>query len=150
MRRYRFVKTSGQTVTLNVDLVTKAERLEGIKGYITNTQLPEATVIERYHDLWRIEYAFRLTKSDLEARTVFHRLDETIQAHLIIVFAGLAICKYIEDKTGMSIHRVLKLAEKVLTHKVTNIKTGEYAYIETTIEDPRVKAKIDLLKSLGH
>jgi len=150
MRRYRFIKTAGQTVTLNVDLVTKAERLEGIKGYITNTQLPEATVIERYHDLWRIEYAFRLTKSDLEARPVFHRLDETIQAHLVIVFAGLAICKYIEDKTGMSIQRVLKLAEKVLTHKVTNIKTGEYAYIETTIEDPRIKEKIAFLKSLGH
>ena len=91
-----------------------------------------------------------MTKTDLEARPVFHRLDETIQAHLVIVFAGLAICKYIEDKTGMSIQRVLKLAEKVLTHKVTNIKTGEYAYIETTIEEPRLKEKIAFLKSLGH
>jgi transposase len=95
MRRYRFIKTAGETITLNVDLVTKAEKIEGIKGYITNTQLPDAKVIERYHDLWRIEYAFRLTKSDLKARPVFHRLDETIQAHLVIVFAGLAICKYI-------------------------------------------------------
>jgi len=150
MRRYRFIKTAGQTVTLNVDLIAKAEKLEGIKGYITNTPLPEATIIERYHDLWRIEHAFRLTKSDLKARPVFHRLDETIQAHLIIVFAGLAICKYIEIKTGMSIQRVLKLAEKVLTHKVTNTKTGESAYIETKIEDPQVKEKIDFLKSLGH
>lgn len=150
MRRYRFIKTTGQTVSLNAGLIAKAERLEGIKGYITNTQLPEAIVIERYHDLWRIEYAFRLTKSDLEARPVFHSLDETIQAHLVIVFAGLAICKYIEMETGMSIQRVLKLAEKVLTHKVTNTKTGESAYIETTIENSRVKEKIDILKSLGH
>ncbi len=50
----------------------------------------------------------------------------------------------------MSIHRVFKLAEKVLTHKVTNTKTGECAYVETTIEDPTVKEKIDFLKSLGH
>jgi transposase len=150
LRRFRFIKTTGQTVALNMDLITKAEKLEGIKGYITNTQLPEASIIERYHDLWRIEYAFRLTKSDLEARPVFHRLDETIQAHLVIVFAGLAICKYIEIKTGMSIQRVLKLAEKVLTHKVTNTKTGESAYIETMIEDPKVKENIDFLKSLGH
>ena len=150
IRRYRFIKTAGQTVTLNVDLIAKAEKLEGIKGYITNTQLPEVTIIERYHDLWRIEHAFRLTKSDLEARPVFHRLDETIQAHLVIVFAGLAICKYIEIKTGMSIQKVLKLAEKVLTHKVTNTKTGESAYVETMIEDPDVKEKIDFLKSLGH
>jgi transposase len=150
MRRYRFIKTAGETITLNVDLVTKAEKLEGIKGYITNTQLPDAKVIERYHDLWRIEYAFRLTKSDLEARPIFHRLDETIQAHLVIVFAGLAICKYIENKSGMSIQKVLKLAGKVLTHKVTNIKTGECAYIQTTIEDPSIKEKIDFLESLGH
>ena len=150
IRRYRFIRMVGQTVSLNVDLIARTARLEGIKGYITNTQLSEAIVIERYHDLWRIEYAFRLTKSDLEARPVFHSLDATIQAHLVIVFAGLAICKYIEMETGMSIQKVLKLAEKVLTHKVTNIKTGETAYVETTIENPRVKEKIDLLKSLGH
>jgi hypothetical protein len=59
----------------------------------------------------------------------------------VIVFAGLAICKYIENKSGMSIPEVLKLAGKVLTHKVTNIKMGEYAYIETTIEDPSIKEK---------
>ncbi len=150
MRRYRFVKTTDQTVSLNVELITRAVRLEGIKGYLTNTQLPEATIIDRYHDLWRIERAFRLTKSDLEARPIFHRLDETIEAHLVIVFAGLAVCTYIEINTGMSIPKVLKLAEKVLTHKVTNTKTGESAYVETTIEDPKVKEKIELLKSLGH
>jgi transposase len=77
-------------------------------------------------------------------------LDETIQAHLTIVFAGLAICTYIEIETGMTIQKTLKLVEKVLTHKVTNMKTGESAFIETTIEDPDLKEKITLLKSLGH
>ena len=148
--RFRFVKTKGQTISLNRDLVAKAEKLEGIKGYITNTQLPEQTVIDRYHDLWRIENSFRLTKSDLEARPIFHRLDETIKAHLVIVFAGLAICKYIELRTVMSIRKVLKIAEKVLTHKVVNLKTGETAYIETAIEDSALREKLNLLKSLGH
>ncbi len=148
--RFKFIKTDRQTVSLNDDLIKKAEKLEGIKGYLTNTKLPANTVIERYHDLWRIENSFRITKSDLEARPIFHRLDQTIKAHLVIVFAGLAISKYLEMKTGMSIHRILKLAEKVLTHKVTNPKTGEVAYIETTIEDPALKEKINLLKSLGH
>lgn len=149
MRRYRFVKMMGQTVSLNVDLIARAEKLNGIKGYLTNTQLPEATVIERYHDLWRIERAFRVAKSDLEARPIFHHLDEAIKAHLVIVFAGLAISTYIEIKTGMTIHTVLKLAGKVLTHKVTNTKTGETAYVETTIENPETSAKINLIRSLG-
>jgi hypothetical protein len=148
--RYRFVAAAGRKYSLNRGLIAKAERLEGIKGYVTNTTLPRPTVISRYHDLWQIENAFRITKSDLEARPVFHRLDETIKAHILIVFAGLAISRYLEINTGMSIKKILKLAEKVLTHKVTNRQTGETADVETTIEDPELKAKIELLKSLGH
>lgn len=148
--KFRFVKTNGRQPSLNTHLVTKAEKLEGIKGYLTNTALSEGVVIDRYHDLWRIENSFRLTKSDLEARPIFHRLDKTIKAHLVIVFAGLAIAKYIELRSNMSIHKALKLAGKVLTQKVTNTATGETAVVETTIKDPILKEKIDLLKSLGH
>jgi len=148
--KFRFVKTTGRKPSLNTDLLTKAERLEGIKGYLTNTDLPEETIIDRYHDLWRIEHSFRITKSDLEARPIFHRLEETIKAHLVIVFAGLAISKYLELKTGLSIKKILKIASKVLTHKVTNTQTGETAYVETTIKDPLLKEKIGLLRSLGH
>lgn len=148
--RYRFVTSGGQKYSLNRNLIAKAERLEGIKGYLTNTKLPRLTVINRYHDLWQIETAFRLTKSDLKTRPVFHQLDETIKAHLLIVFAGLAISRYLEINTGISIKRILKLAGKVLAHKVTNRQTGETGDIETTIEDPELKAKIEFLKSLGH
>jgi len=131
-------------------LITKAELLEGIKGYITNTQLKNQTIIDRYHDLWQIEKSFRITKSDLAARPIFHRLEDTIKAHMIIVFASLAIAKYIELQTKMSIHRVLKLCSKVLTHKITHTTTGETVYMETTIEDPILKQKIEMLKVLGH
>ena len=75
---------------------------------------------------------------------------ETIKAHLVVVFAGLAVSKYIEISAGMSIQKVLKLAGKVLTHKITNTQTGETAYTETTIEDPILRGKIDALRTLGH
>lgn len=150
VRHYRFLKNAGGKYGLNQELLVKAERLEGIKGYLTNTTLKPTAIINRYHDLWRIENAFRLTKTDLEARPIFHHLDETIQAHLVIVLAGLAIARYLEIKTGMSIHKILKLAVKVLTNKITNTKTGEAIYTETVIEDKELKGKIDLLKSLGY
>ena len=148
--RYRFMKADKDKYSLNTAVIEKAEKLEGIKGYLTNTTLTEQTIIDRYHDLWRVEKAFRITKTDLEARPIFHRLDETIKAHLVIVFAGLAITRYLELKTNLSIKRILKIAGKVLTHKVTNTKTGEIAYVETTIEDPELNEKIKLLKSLVH
>lgn len=150
VHRFKFVKADGSIISLNEELVEKAKKLEGIKGYLTNTDLPKKTIIDRYHDLRKVENSFRITKNDLEARPIFHRLDNTIKAHAVIVFAGLAISRYLEIKTGISIKKILKMAGKILTHKVTNTKTGESAYIETTIEDSELKEKIDFLKSLGH
>lgn len=149
-RRFRFVQNLNGKYVINSNLISKAKKLEGIKGYLTNTNLDEDTVIECYHNLWRIEKAFRITKSDLEARPVFLRLDKTITCHLIIVFAGLAICRFLEIKTNLSTQKILKIAEKVLTHKAINIQTGEKGLIETTIINHELKEKIDLLNSLGH
>lgn len=149
-RRFRFVETVNGKYQVNNTLVEKAKKLEGIKGYLTNTELDKATIIERYHDLWRIEKDFRVTKSDLEARPIFLRLDKTITCHLIIVFAGLAIVRYLEIKTGMSIRKILKIAQKVLTHHVFNSQTKEKALIETTILDENLRQKIDFLNSLGY
>lgn len=148
--RYRFVKTVNGQYQINEGLIEKAKRLEGIKGYLTNTNLDVAEVISRYHNLWRIEKAFRITKTDLEARPVFLRLDKTITAHLIIVFAGLAISRFLEIKTGMSIRHILKVAQKVLTHKVTILKTGEVGSVETTVEDPELCGQLEKLRILGH
>jgi len=135
---------------VNDTLIEKSKLLEGIKGYLTNTDLDEAEVISRYHDLWRIEKAFRITKTDLEARPIFLRLDKTITCHLIIVFAELAIARYLEIKTNMSIKRILKIAGKILTHKVIVKKTGETGFIETTIEDLKLRGQLEKLRVLGH
>jgi transposase len=149
--RYRFVKKDKDLKYLiNTKLIDKADKLEGIKGYITNTDLDAQTVIDRYHDLWHIENSFRITKSDLEARPIFHRLDETIQAHMVLVFAGLAISKYIEQSTGMSIKKVLQYSSRILTHTMINTKTGERMDKETTIENPHLKQVIDRLRVVGH
>lgn len=149
-RRFRFVKAINGRYEVNTALIEKARKLEGIKGYLTNTELDENTIIERYHDLWRIEKSFRITKSDLEARPIFHQLDETITGHLIIVFAGLAISRYLEMKTGTSLKKTIKVAQKVLTHKVTIVKTGESTRIETKIKDPILCGQLEKLKALEY
>jgi transposase len=150
-RRYRFVKKSqGAKYEINNALIAKAEKLEGLKGYLTNTRLDIQMVMDRYHDLWHIENSFRITKSDLEARPIFHRLDDTIKAHLVIVFAGLAISKYIEQSTGLSIKKVLKYSGRILTHTLVNVRTGEKLEKETAIADPNLINLVDQLRSLGH
>jgi transposase len=133
-RRFRFLQGSKKTsYSLNQKLKEKAELIAGIKGYLTNTKLDTFTIITRYHDLWRVEKAFRITKSDLEARPIFLQLDETIKAHITIVFAGLAIAKLLEIQTGISIHQILKLTNRIFTHTIRNIKTNQTTTIKTEI-----------------
>ena len=50
-------------------------------------------VISAYHQLWTIEKSFRMSKSDLQARPIYHHLRESIEAHLSIVFAALAVSR---------------------------------------------------------
>lgn len=133
-RRFRFLKGSKKTrYSLNSKLKEKAELIAGIKGYLTNTKLDVFTITTRYHDLWRVEKAFRITKSDLEARPIFLRLDETIKAHITIVFAGLAIAKLLEIQTRISIHQILKLTSRIFTHTIRNTKTNQTTTIKTAI-----------------
>ena len=56
---------------------------DGLKGYITNTQLSSKEVIESYRNLWHIENAFRMSKTDLRIRPIYHRLRHRIEAHIL-------------------------------------------------------------------
>ena len=100
--------TSKKTFRLNEALLEKHRLLEGIKGYITNiTQIPEKLLIDRYHDLWKVEKAFRITKSDLEARPIYHRKKESIEYHILIVFVALCMGKIIELTQGKALQRIV-------------------------------------------
>jgi len=68
-----------------------------------------AAVIDAYHDLWRVEESFRMTKSDLRARPVFHHQREAIEAHLTVVFAALAVSRHLQDATGTTIKKIVQI-----------------------------------------
>lgn len=65
-------------------------------------------VVSSYHDLWKVEQSFRMSKSDLRARPVFHHSRESIEAHLTIVFAAFAVARFVQQRTGLSIKNVVK------------------------------------------
>ncbi len=148
--RYRFVKKADDEAKyeLHQALIDKAVQLEGVKGYVTNTDLGAALIMERYRDLWRIERAFRISKSDLMARPMYHKLDESVKAHVCLVFASLAITKYIEIETGMSHRRVIAVCSKLLTHTVINTSTGESRQKEAKLTNTDTQHDLDKLKAL--
>jgi hypothetical protein len=110
-RAPRFVKTSNGSQSLDQASLERARRLVGLKGYVTNIAgnvMPAGEVISSYHDLWQVEASFRMSKSDLAARPMFHRTQDAIEAHLTIVFAALAVSREVQNRTGLSIRNVVR------------------------------------------
>ncbi len=66
----------------------KDARWDGLKGYITNTDLSKDEVIENYGHLWKIEKTFRISKNDLKIQPINHRLQKRIETHILISFVA--------------------------------------------------------------
>lgn len=131
VKRNRFIKLVGADKSVNRTLEAKARALAGIKGYITNLSDPNAEfVIDAYHRLFQIEASFRMSKHDLAARPIYHHKRESIDAHLTIVFAALAVSRLIEDRTGWSIRKFVHTARR---YRTVHIQAGQHLL---TAEDP--------------
>ncbi len=115
LKRSKFLASSGERdFALDEKLIEKHRLLEGIKGYRTNiTDVPPDVLIARYRDLWKIEQSFRIAKSDLGERPIYHRMERPIKYHLLIVFVALCMTRVIEKEKGTSInHIVSELKDK--------------------------------------
>ena len=99
VKRNRYINLTGATKSVNRDLEAKTRALAGWKGYTTNlTGQSGQFVIDAYHQLWHIEKSFRMSKHDLQARPIYHHTRDSIEAHLTIVFAALAVSHWVETK----------------------------------------------------
>jgi hypothetical protein len=137
VKRNRFVKLTGGTRTVNRTLEAKARALAGLKGYVTNLETcPDGTpvtaefVIGAYHQLFEIEKSFRMSKHDLQARPIYHRTRDSIEAHLTVVFAALAVGRFIEERTSWSIRKFVQTARR---YRTIEIQTGTHTI---TAADP--------------
>lgn len=127
-------------VHVRIDEAKIAEdaRWDGLKSYVTNTDLPAKQVIEHYHELWGVERAFRVVKGKLETRPVFHFTERRIEAHISICFMAYKVYKELERllKTlgiGLSVDKVLDIAKTIstVTIKLSNGEKAEQTMLTT-------------------
>jgi hypothetical protein len=145
-RTPRFVSVANGTPTLDEASLARARRLVGLKGYVTNipaTLMPSGEVLTSYHDLWHVEASFRMSKTDLRARPMFHHTREAIEAHLTVVFAALAVARYLQDATGLSIRKIVR------TLRPLQQITVRIAGHEHVAEDPLTDSAKIILNDLG-
>lgn len=110
-------------ISLNKDKVKEDAKWDGLKGYITNTSLNKEEIIENYQHLWQIEKAFRIAKTDLKIRPIYHRAQRRIEAHICIAFSAYKIYKELErqlkDKgTTLSPEKAIDIAKTIYSIKV--------------------------------
>lgn len=93
----KYLKLSGD-IKIEIDYAKFEADIswDGLKGYLTNSDLSPKLIIQNYNNLWQIEKAFRISKTDLRIRPVYHRLRERIEAHICIAFSAYTIFKELE------------------------------------------------------
>lgn len=115
----KYLRIDGQIdIRIDYEKFDQDGEWDGLKGYLTNTTLLPDQVIENYGNLWHIEKAFRISKTDLRIRPIFHRLKRRIESHLIIAFCGYKLYKDLErqlkeKETGISVEKAIRLMNSI-------------------------------------
>jgi len=115
----KYLKMQGELkIDIDYEKFKNDSTWDGLKGYITNTTLTGREVIENYNNLWKIEKAFRISKTDLKIRPIYHRLKDRIEAHICISFVSYLLHKELEkvlneNDSGISINKAIKAINKM-------------------------------------
>lgn len=127
----KFLTMDGDVkVAIDYARIEEDARWDGLKGYLTNTDIPTQDVYDAYHNLWHVERAFRIAKSKIEIRPMFHFTRRRIEAHVCVCFVALKVYKELERMLklggiGMSVDKVLALAKTVTTIQIRLPKNKE-------------------------
>ena len=120
-------------ISIRPEKIEEDKKWDGLKGYITNTSLKKEDVLENYNGLWQIEKAFRVAKSDLEIRPIYHRVQRRIEAHICIAFVAYKIYKELERQlkakgSELSPEKAIDIAKTIYAVKVKHPVTSEITY----------------------
>lgn len=115
----KYLKITGEAnISIDYDKYEADTKWDGLKGFVTNTKLARDKVIENYSQLWQVEKAFRISKTDLRIRPVYHRLKHRIEAHICICFAAYNVYKELErllrqNKIGISAEKAIEEIKEI-------------------------------------
>ena len=115
----KYLQMEGKVnITIDYRKYEQDSQWDGLKGYVANTRLTDEQVLENYKNLWHIEKAFRISKTDLRIRPIYHRLRHRIEAHICIAFTAYCIYKDLErvlydKKVPLSVRQAAELTNNM-------------------------------------
>lgn len=122
-------------IKINIDQqkIIEDQSWDGLKGYLTNSKLIDDEVLENYKELWQIEKAFRIAKTDLEIRPIYHRKQRRIEAHICIAFVAYKVYKELErqlkqKEAKLSPEKAIDIAKTIYAVKIVHPITQNITY----------------------
>ena len=115
----KFLKMEGEvSVVIDQEKAEQEARWDGLKGYLTNSSLQKEEILENYRHLWQIEKAFKVAKSELRVRPIYHYKKERIEAHICLNFTAYKVYKELERQlklmgTDLSPERVIEIIQSI-------------------------------------
>lgn len=115
----KYLKLTGEvSIEIDYEKYNSDNKWDGLKGYVTNTKLTDQQVLDNYKNLWHIEKAFRMSKTDLRIRPIYHRLKGRIEAHICLSFTAYCIYKELErvlyqEKSTLSLKKAAELTHNI-------------------------------------
>lgn len=149
----KYLKLIGKVdIAIDYDKYEQDKVWDGLKGYLTNTRLKPNQVIDSYRQLWHIEKAFRISKTDLQIRPIYHRLRHRIEGHLCIAFTAYSIYKELErvlqkEKAGISVTRAAELTHNMYQLNVVLPESLEQKSILLNMDEEQAKLYQIILKN---
>lgn len=122
----KYLKLDGEvSITIDNEKFKADAQWDGLKGYITNAKLSKEEILENYAHLWQIEKAFRITKTDLKIRPIFHRKQKRIEAHICLNFVAYKVYKELErqlkeKKSDLSAEKVIDILQSIYQVEILN------------------------------
>jgi len=117
---------------------------DGLKGYLTNTNLSKEDIINNYGQLWKIENFFRVSKHDLKIRPIYHRLQQRIEAHITINFVAYKIYKELErqlreEQAEFGCEQAIDIAKTIYAVEIKDPNTGEVSRETLLLNDEQIR-----------
>lgn len=127
----KFLEMDGEVqLKINQEKIEEDEKWDGLKGYLTNSTLSKTQILDNYKQLWLIEKAFRIVKTDLKIRPIYHYKQRRIEAHICLNFVAYKVYKELErqlkeKKSDLSPEKVIEIVQSIFQIEITTPKLKE-------------------------
>jgi transposase len=129
-------------MSIDPQKVAEKEKWDGFFGFYTNNQsMSNKQVVLTYQMLWQIENSFRVLKSTLDLRPVYHWTEKRIQGHIMICFLSLYMLRAIEykinrqEKLNLSTNEVFNHLDKIRAVSINAFRKKVVMRTEITDEN---------------